>query len=90
MLVRGFGLPSSRRVYLASVGEGYPGRWNVGNMKCAEYMMRTCIENGNEMEWNVVEGHGTCHCLELIYSFSAFMHIIYCCLLGGMRVHFNS
>ena len=35
-------------------------------------------------------GYDTCHCLELAhYCFTAFMHVIYCCVLGGMRVHFN-
>ena len=34
-------------------------------------------------------GHDLCHCLGAIYCFTAFMHIIYCCLLGGMRVHFK-
>ena len=42
-----------------------------------------------EKKLNGVEGYDTCHCLGAIYSFTAFMHIIYCCLLGGMRVYLN-
>ena len=31
---------------------------------------------GPDMASRILEGHDTCHCLELIYRFTAFMHFI--------------
>ena len=49
------------------------------------------LEMGNNREGKSLAGYDTCHCLGAIYCFTAFMHIIYiyCCLLGGMCVHFK-
>ena len=77
----GFRVPIESSGILGLRGRGVP--WLGWNVEYVEY-----AENGMGREGWL--GYDTCHCLALVYSFTAFMHIIYCCLLGGMCVHFNS
>ena len=67
MLLIGLGLQSSCRVALSSTRRGTIELLDDG--KCGIY--RICIEDGK-----IVAGYDTCHCFELIYRFTAFMHFI--------------
>ena len=73
MLFIGVGLQSSRRVTLSSTRRG-----TTELLENAEYA--EC-----KLGMEKMSGYDTCHCFELIYRFTAFMHFILLCVRRHVR-----